>query len=110
MYQDVINKLLKKYHNPVVGLKLSKHFFERLCERFGGDIGCMRSVISHCDKNLCELIYECCTSHNSKWEVELSDIKFVVVCTIHEDYPVLTVTTCYTKASSKNKRKKEQRW
>lgn len=86
MIEDVVRKLVKDHQYPFVGLKISKHFFERLCERFGGDVRLLAKAIRHCDQNICNLIYECYHSRHYRYECKGDHMLFVATL-----YPNTTI-------------------
>lgn len=91
--------LFQKYSTPFLGVKFSKHFFERLEER--GLLYDFGKILKYIDDHLCELIFLAAESNRDTTKIKICGVKIPMILH-HTDIPTLHIATIYPKQKEFN--------
>lgn len=58
MKKTLAETVYDKHKNIIIGVRFSKHFFERFFERFPMDLDLLGLVIKKIDSDLCEILFD----------------------------------------------------
>lgn len=84
--------LYERHKSPIFGIRLTKHFFERLEQR--KKIESLGSILTHLNKNLCIIMFEVALTDELNKVYNISGVSIPIMLSTLK-YPKLIIKTVY---------------
>lgn len=96
MRKTLAETVYDKHKNAIIGVRFSKHFFERFFERFPMDLDLLGLVIKKIDSDLCEILFDLSLEcHRTSMIVRVGGVRIAVSKIPETTIPTVLVRTIY---------------